>query len=487
MTEGIITINIQKKILLRLEKWKEKAIARGKKVNKLKKQLLELRESRDKWKEKFKAERLKSERYKKSIEENKTSEIVKEPVKNHSYDLFTISLCLSLKEAGELSLRSCISVLKIIVEVLGVPLKIPCINSIRNWELKKGLYNLENVCKTGDEYALIIDESYCIGQQTLLLLLGVNLSSYEFEKGINFSNAEVLGLAVQPSWKGEEIALEIEQIQNRSYTIAYCCSDGGGNIAKALRIKDIERVPDCTHYLSKIIEKEYKNAEIFKSFTSQCALINRQNYMGKDTGICPPKLKGKSRFLNLYTLAKWGLKNLTLVQKLASSTCTNLQQRIYDKLKWLNGYQSLIETLNILVKKIEAISKIIKQKGLSKATIAKVKKMIKEKDTPLFFKQGVATYLEEAGQLLSKQEKLICCSDIIESHFGKFKNQQKKNPDKGITINCLRIANYGKPMEKEELSKAMQQIKIVDLEKWKDDNNLETFVARKKKLYKSVG
>ena len=42
-------------------------------------------------------------------------------------------------------------------------------------------------------------------------------------------------------------------------------------------------------------------------------------------------------------------------------------------------------------------------------------------------------------------------------------------------------------MEKEELRKAIEQIQIVDLEKWKDDNHLETFVARKKKLYKSVG
>jgi len=489
MTERIeSTCKILKKCQIRLSNWKEKAVNRNKEIIALKKQLEETRSSRAVWKLKYYQSQLLCEEYERELRNSAKYRIATQSVRNHSYDFFTMNLCLELKQVGQLSLRSCLAVLGVVLKTFCLELKLPCINTIRNWENKQGYYNLHLPCTNQDDYVLIADESYCIGSQTLLLFLGVNLSNYDFTSSLDFSDVELLGLSVGASWDGEAISQEIEAIQlNRSYKLKYCCSDGGGNLRKAFRLKELERVADCTHYFSKLIEKRYKTDDLFQSFIKACALLNRQNYMGQDTGICPPKLRGKSRFLNLYTLAKWGKTNLDFLKKLSACQATAQEQRIYDKLLWLQDYKDLIKTLNLLVNKLEAIFKVLKTKGLTSQTANELKQIVASKQVPEFFKKGTEEYIEEHQALILTEQQLICCSDIIESHFGKFKNQQKKNPDKGLTINCLTIANYNKKMEPKEFCKAMEEVKIIDLELWKVDNKLQTFVAKKRELYKNVG
>jgi len=489
MPERILcTCKVRKNDLFRIENWKKKAVNRNKKLIALKKLLLETRASRDNWKSKYKDSQLLCQEYERELSDLRKYRIPTQSVRNHSYDLFTMRLSLELKECGQLSLRSCLAVLAVVFKTFCLNLKLPCINTIRNWENKKGYYNLTTPCTNEDDYVMIVDESYCIGGQTLLLLLGINLSTYDFTKSLCFGDIELLGLSVAPSWNGETISKEIQQIEEeRCYQISYCCSDGGGNLRKAFRLEGLEKVADCTHYFSKIIEKQYKTDECFQGFVKQCALLNRQNYMGKDTGICPPKLKGKSRFLNLYTLAQWGKTNLKLLNHLSVCQRNEQEQRIYDKLFWLNSYKDFIKTLNLLVNKLKTIFKILKTRGLTAQTVNKVKKIVASKQVPEFFRNGIEQYLAQHQKLIEVHKHLICCSDIIESHFGKFKNQQKKNPDKGITINCLTIANYSKKMESPELAKAMEKVKIVDLEQWKNDNSLNTFIAKKREIYKNVG
>ena len=457
MTEGT-RLKVQQKLENRLLSWKDKAVSRNHQINSLKKRLAETQESRDNWKSKYKSEQILRKHSEAMLKNNNLINEYSESVKYHHYDLFLINLCLQIKQAGNLSLRSCQAVLLVIMNIFGLPFKVPCINTIRNWEHKQGYYRLALQDDGESEYVLIIDESYFIGQQTLLLILGVNLSEYEFGHSIGFQDVDLLGLAAGPAWTGERIGVEIQKIVDRNYQISYCCSDGANNISKALTICDLKRVPDCTHYLSKVVEREYKNTEIYKSFIEKYALTNRQNYMSKDSEICPPKLKGNSRFLNLYSFSNWAKQNLNLVGQLANLQRTEKQERIYGKLKWLLDYKDFINQLS----KIGALMKIIfeelKANGISQSSIKKVQKIIRDKSIPRFFSKGVEQYLGLASIHLKENEEMICCSDIIESHFGKFKNKQRQNPEKSITIDCLTIANYGKPMNKQELKQAMEKV-----------------------------
>jgi len=291
MTGGIPS-KVQQKLEKRLISWKEKAVYRNQKIYSLQKQLKETQQSRDRWKSKYNNEKKLCQDYQSSVKQNMGFVNKTEKVKNHHYDLFTINLCLQIKQAGNLSLRSCQAVLLVIMNLFSLPSKVPCINTIRNWEFKQGYYRLVQQSDGRTEYALIVDESYFIGQQSMLLLLGINLSDYNFDSALCFQDIELLGLGIGPAWTGDRIEKEIHKIQQRNYKVV-----------------------------------DY-------------ALTNRKNYMSKDSEICPPKLKGNSRFLNLYNFSKWAKQNLTFVLALSKLDRSNKQDRIYTKLKWLVGYQT---------------------------------------------------------------------------------------------------------------------------------------------------
>ena len=123
MTERIeCTCKLSQKVINGIKNWKEKAVNRNKKIIALEKQLRETRDSRDAWKAKYKQSQLLCKEYKRALSKSKQYEVTVQSVKNHSYDLFMMSLSLDLKQAGQLSLRSCLSVLEVIVKTFNLDL-----------------------------------------------------------------------------------------------------------------------------------------------------------------------------------------------------------------------------------------------------------------------------------------------------------------------------------------------------------------------------
>jgi len=480
---------IQNKYEARINNWKNKAMERGGELRSLKKRFKEMEASRDLNRANWQKERALREA---TIAEVKSLDKELNKLKHHSYDLDSVAICLAVKRSGTVSLRSWRAMLVTMCFVFEINFKVPCINTLRNWEQKHGYHRLSKQGDPSVDYAIIIDESFSIGGQSLLLVLGINLSVYKFDSSLRMSDIEVLAMEVKASWKADDISAVIAKVQKRGYKLVYCCSDGGSNIVKSMKDSDIPRIYDCTHALSILLKKEYEEQKMFKNFLKAYALLNRKNYMGQDTLICPPKLRGKSRFLNIYPIAEWAestLKYLDFLSNKSNKKRTAGEKRVYKKLIWLNKYRDLIGELIAISKLLKAVFKILKDEGLNEASIKSVKAIVSLSQAPLFIRVGILNYLEaqQIVLLLTGYTTMICCSDIIESYFGKFKYNQKRNPDKGITIGCLDLVNYGQEINKSELKKAMESTKIVDLKKWQKENKLKSFNNRRKELRKKWG
>lgn len=98
----------------------------------------------------------------------------------------------------------------------------------------------------------------------------------------------------------------------------------------------------------------------------------------------------------------------------------------------------------------------------------------------------IRVYLENHKEWLVEYKQVICCSDIIESSFGKFKNEQDRNLCKVVTIGCLKIANYQGKGDKKILKEARENTKIIDLNKWKEENELMTLNKKWQKMEQKV-
>ena len=143
--------------------------------------------------------------------------------------------------------------------------------------------------------------------------------------------------------------------------------------------------------------------------------------------------------------------------------------------------------MNEQCKTMNQLLKILKNEGLSKGSSQKCETILKRSKAIDFFKDGVHQYLENNLALLVSDKPVICCSDIIESFFGKYKNQLAKTGCQLITDSCLAIANFSQKFEEKEIKEAMEQVKIIDLKNWRQKNLPLSLLQQRRKLLKSVG
>jgi len=311
----------------------------------------------------------------------------------------------------------------------------------------------------------------------------VELTKYSFGKSLCFEDTVVLYLGIGKSWTGEGISKQIEKIKSNGFVIEYGVSDGGTNLIKSLKISKVPLIKDCTHAIGNLLKKQYVSNEEFIAFSKQCGIFKRQVMLGKNALIMPPAQRVKGRFLNLQPLSEWAYKMLLLLAQQNSE----LSKEQQEKLKWLESYRTLILEINEQCKTMNKLFKILKNEGLNKETAEKSKAILEQSKATSFFKDGVRQYLAINLNILIDDKPIICCSDIIESYFGKYKNQLAKTGSKLITDSCLAIANFNQNFEKEEIKKAMEEVKIVDLKNWRKGNLPRSLLQEKRALLKSVG
>lgn len=276
----------------------------------------------------------------------------------HRYSVALISLTLLLRQA-HCSLRGCRGVLRAMSLYLGLELTIPSMSSIRHWEKKLGHWRLQVPARKS-----VGPSSWMrVGQQKLLVVLGVPLSAYEFGRALLLEEVQVLSVRVSASWTGEALSQELTQLQTRGYTISYAISDRGTNLGKALSISQITQIQDCTHALGKLLEKQYKDDAQFQAFSKACSLFKRQTLLGEASLVMPPAQRAKGRFLNLEPLCEWAYKLLCLLREKSEM----LSESIREKIAWLLPYQAMLVQMQTQCLTMNALLKVLKNQGLSNA------------------------------------------------------------------------------------------------------------------------
>ena len=452
----------------------------------------ELTKSRDNWKQKYKT--LKSQHTSLQKQQSKRSTINSSQVtciprmfktdipKHHSFPTQVIMLCIWIRQQGNCSLVTCVQVLRIMSMIFHLSLRIPSKNSIHNWEKKLGHYRVHLPPVEQSRWAVIMDESISIGAQKLLLILGVNLPTYSFGGALTFQDVQVLDLSVGTCWTSDLIQKRLRGLQDRGYLLEYGLSDGGKNLVKAFELCGLDWISDCSHAFGNMLKRHYQKEAIFEAFTSQSNRFRQQVSISNAAILMPPKQRQKGRFLNLFPLSDWGYKMLRLLQ----DNDSGLTQEQREKLAWLTHYQDFIIELHRNTSTINRLSKLLKTQGLGLETHQECQKILANQMSSTWLQQQVHDYLEENLSKIGIHSRLLCCSDVIESIFGKYKNQVGKLADPIITDACLGIANLSQNFQLEEIKNAMEQTRMVDLIEWKQNNLPENSLKKRKKLLKSA-
>ena len=87
----------------------------------------------------------------------------------------------------------------------------------------------------------------------------------------------------------------------------------------------------------------------------------------------------------------------------------------------------------------------------------------------------ITAYLENLTLIQAKihnnpETNLLCCSDIIESAFGKFKQKLNKRNAPVMSEFVFTIANFGNHFTALELENALEKVSLQTLKNWKSNN-----------------
>lgn len=159
-------------------------------------------------------------------------------------------------------------------------------------------------------------------------------------------------------------------------------------------------------------------------------------------------------------------------------------------LAFLDGFRTLLAGLSSCQALVSALNGLFKIKGLSHDSIAAGLALLVEDGPDLLavsrFKALIDSYLVEHGAKLGGDQPYLCCSDIIESTFGVYKQRLSHNQG-SITELVLALAGLGKELSSAGIKKAMEAVKVRDVVAWKAKNTTPSLSKIKRDFFGKKG
>lgn len=459
------------------ELWKAKAKNRTIEIQALRKEKGRLQESRNMWKEKYQQVKNRQTRH---------PCLAKKDIKRHTYNSLVIFICLSLKLYAQQSVRGISKSIRVWIVMLGLEGKAPCHTTIHTWLRKSGYNRLYQPKERANaQWVLFVDESVCMGKEKLLLILGVDIRCVQ-QGNLSFSNSSCLYLSSKNSWKGKDIAEQLNLLKEQlTGKVRFAVIDRGNNIKKAFRLADIPYIHDLTHEMALYLGQLYGKSEDFKAYTKWTALLRRQLVLSDYAHVMPPEQRSKARFHNMEPLYQWGK---AIEEKL--KTWQQQDKSLYEKFKKIAEFKLLLQELESVLTVIKQLKKRIAEAGIRKSLLADIFKLLKGNITgrPAEFCQKMSRYFQESHLKLGKQNIPVCCSDLIESAFGKYKMMMSGNEWNGITDLALAIPAFmGNSWDQNQIKNAFEEVKVKDYKQWAAKNMEDSLLKKRKKVFKKLG
>jgi len=349
------------------------------------------------------------------------------------------------------------------------------------WVKKVGYYCLNRPKTIADDWILILDESIGIGQEKLLVILGIRASQIDFTRPLKIQDMEPIIIKSKKKWTGEDISEELGKCKDLLGCILYATTDGSSTLKKALRLSEITHIYDTTHAIAIMLEKLYKEDSNFKELTNQMGQMRLKLCCSQYAHIIPPNQRSKSRFLNIDILTVWGMKVLAALKK---DDLTNDEKKL---LQWVGDKKHFIEEMNQIIGIIEKLSVLLKNNGLSSKTKKQCLQLIKNFNKTPKQNQFKSLFIEyvntNATHIKSNSKTLLCSSDIVETTFGKYKNELSKNPMNGITDLALIIPAFTSNLLDSEIKKAIDTCTCKMLKDWKVENLCDSLSSKRKLVF----
>ena len=400
--------------------------------------------------------------------------------KGHNYPLWLMHTGINMQVRFGQSYRQVKNSLSIMLILMGFNMKTPCIGTIRQWVQKFGKSELGISQENEAPKVLMVDESIGIGQEKVLLFLGIKAENWrENPSNLKHEDAMVVGLQTKKSWDGKTIAKNLQEVKFKvEYVVSDCCS----TLKRAYELCGWVHVPDCTHFMGNLMKHHHEKQEGYEKLLSGMSKIRQRWGQSKFSAMITPDMRTKSKFLNLFAIADWLEKIL--------DNWENLNAEEQSRVSFVQELSNYAKEMICMCKIIKQLSELLKTKGITPDSYMQIQNIFsrsrKESPTLESIEKAMLEYVTKVRASLPKENSILCCSDLIESYFGKFKYRNKKTNFQGITQDVLSMALFGANISCENVKNAMETTSWSDVNAWGKENLVDSFAKNKRNFWRKI-
>ena len=392
-----------------------------------------------------------------------------------------ILLTVSFKLRSAASFRTLERQQELRRDILGEIGMAPSRSSIMNWVLKIGLYELGRQQTQADDWVIILDTSIQMGQEKVLVVLGIRQVHMEkLCRPLAFEDLVPLAILVRKSWTGEDVKFAVVELTARIGAVAYAVADHGSELRKGLRLATVRHVHDVTHALALLVEGIYKEDAAYIAFCSGLSAMRLKLCQTDVAHIVPQAQRKKSPYQNIRPITEWASRMLAFLASPEAALLENT--RATKELQWLEGYRMLISELGELVTAINSCEKLLKHNGMTQETVSQCDAILSWLATPRFsaFREKFVKGLTETLETISDHKKVLCSSDIIESMFGAYKNFVSCNKMAAVTKLVLIMAALTCKLTPELVKESLEATTGQQIAEW-DKKHIGTTLYQKRR------
>lgn len=384
-------------------------------------------------------------------------------------------MLVKMKLESSVSFRALSINFGIMISSLKLCCSTPTHTTAINWVEKIGYYNLVMPKEKADDWIIIVDESIQMGQKKILLVYGIREKNINFTRPLELQDLTILREVVLSESSGEIIADELKELQDDIGTIKYAVCDGCSNLGKALRLNGINHIYDITHKIALIIKQMYDKDSIFLEIIDNMTKMRNKYFHSKIAHLIPPLIRTKSRYLNIDVISDWCKNSLEYVES---------KDENFEYLEWLSKYKDFIGDFYKINEKICCIEKILKNNGFSKDTKNECEVILNnlESSKGIILRDGLKGYFEGVESKMFS-EKMLICSDIIESSFGKYKNYVSTNKMASVTSLILCMSAFTSDLSEKTIKESLENTTINDIKTWSNDFIGKTVFQKRKEAF----
>jgi hypothetical protein len=362
--------------------------------------------------------------------------------------------------------------------------KTPSHTSVRRWINQVGYYNLVKPKDKAIDWVYFIDNSIRIENRKVCLILGTRLSKLEQGKYLSYKDLEVV--AIRLITRNNEVEAIIEDAIAKTGVPEQICSDEGSDIMPSIRkivtkYPNIKHVPDIMHKTGNKLKKKLENDKRWKIFITHLNEAKRRLCQSSLSFICPPNLRGKSRFLN----CQWASRTIIVLQEMDKADSNWVEMN--EKLGWLVECKQDIALFTELFGIAGIAKEIVRTLHIEKDTWRAAEELLAEvaqSEEGKSFGKEVVDFLKEQCKKAERGLLLIGSSEIIESAFSKLKLLDRECGNSGFTSSVLGLAACFGPIDFVSISKAFEQSSYSDVVKWGEEYVGETIQKKRRRILK---